>query len=169
MSTIQEKFQQSQLADAAYADFAQYPDPQTALEKRGFSATQATAFVRQYRKIDQIPDTASGFSATVFEKLDANGNGTGQYILAPRGTNEFTADMLNADVKEIATSGVAYNQIVNMYNYWESLNTAAGSTYQAKQVQTLTTEEPKVPESIFSSTPSVSLQKQFYPGTLYLK
>lgn len=147
MSTINTLFQQSQLAEAAYASFIDNAGNlittdagiKTALQNNGMSTTQAAAFISQYRVVDQILDTASGFSATVFEKLDANGNGTRQYTFAPRGT-QGSVDILQADLSQIARSGVAYNQIVDMYNYWQSLNTAAGSTYQAMQVQTLTTE-----------------------------
>lgn len=43
MSTIQNLFQQAQLAEAAYANFVAFPNnPKGALEAVGMSATQAT-------------------------------------------------------------------------------------------------------------------------------
>ena len=50
MSTIQNLFQQAQLAEAAYANFL---DPSTsyfqALENEGMSTTQATDFTNRYQ------------------------------------------------------------------------------------------------------------------------
>jgi hypothetical protein len=91
MSTIQELFQQAQLAEAAYADFS---DPLKtklqALEDNGFSATQATDFLTHWRYVAPqytAPSIilglgGSGFSATLFESVD----NPGQYSLAMRGT-----------------------------------------------------------------------------------
>lgn len=94
MNTIQNLFQQAQLAEAAYANFI---DPLTglsystnkgiedALKDKGnsmsFSQSQAAAFAARYQVVSQQPNTASGFSATLF--LDTT---TGEYVFAARGT-----------------------------------------------------------------------------------
>lgn len=82
MTTIQQFFQQAQLAEASYTlfDKINYTDSgqvQAALDvankanfNGSFSATQATTFVSQWRVVNHIPDTASGFSATLFERLN---------------------------------------------------------------------------------------------------
>jgi hypothetical protein len=68
MSTIQDLFQQAQLAEAAYAEFAAYPnDPIAALKKEGFSQAQADDFTTQWTLVNHLPDTVSGFSATLFQ------------------------------------------------------------------------------------------------------
>jgi hypothetical protein len=36
--------------------------------------------------VDHQPNTLTGLSATLFERLDASGNGTGEFTLAVRGT-----------------------------------------------------------------------------------
>jgi hypothetical protein len=86
----------AQLSEATYADFrlAEKSDGtfdsglvEKSLKKLGFSTVQASDFVENWRVADHLPDTSSGFSATLFEKLDDAGNGTGQYSFAIRGTN----------------------------------------------------------------------------------
>src|SRR3989338_1315388 len=101
MSTIQNLFQQAQLAEAAYANLAgmNAATPKTTLElalKTGdgkFSAAQAADFVTHWRVVDQYTASGlfgltdgTGFSATVFESI---GN-PGQYSIAMRGTAGLT-------------------------------------------------------------------------------
>ncbi|MDP3088509.1 MAG: hypothetical protein Q8M99_10035 [Methylotenera sp.] len=103
MSITTSLFEQAQLAEAAYADFA---DPNKtrlqALKDQGFSDAQAAEFVLHWKVVSQYNNSqylglvGTGFSATVFEKLDNNGAGTGEYSLAIRGS-------LVADAKLIAT------------------------------------------------------------------
>ena len=94
MSTIQNLFQQAQLAEAAYADFS---DPKVtakqALQNEGFSETQATVFLKDWREINQSPPLGlfgNGFSATLFERLDTNQQPTGQYTFAIAGSVSLT-------------------------------------------------------------------------------
>jgi len=143
--TIQTLFQQAQLAEAAYAAFI---DPQTgfvytdttkiegALQDQGnnmsFSPNQASDLVKNWRVADQYTASGlfgltdgSGFSATLFETLGADGVGTGHYSFAARGTQTslvapILAD-LSADVGDIVADGLAMYQIVDMYNYWQYL------------------------------------------------
>ena len=145
MNTIQNLFQQAQLAEAAYANFGGFANPKDALVDIKFSNAQATDFVAHWRVVDQYTASGlfgltdgSGFSATVFEKLDANGIGTGQYSFAARGTQvgllpPTTAD-LSADLGDIVADGIALDQVVDMYNYWQSL-THSG-VYQATKLET---------------------------------
>lgn len=84
MSTIQNLFQQAQLAEAAYADFSDptktFFDALTTGDG-AFSSAQAAAFVTDWSVVNQQPNTVSGFSATLFKN-----NQTGQYSLAIRGS-----------------------------------------------------------------------------------
>ena len=136
MSTIQTLFHQAQLAEAAYANFPAFPNnPKGALEEEGFSSAQADSIVKQWRVVDHIPDTAAGFSATIFERLDAVGNGTGNFSLAIRGstTANYLADFL-ADAALIAVDGIAVWQLVDLYNFWQRATTSESLTYQAAQL-----------------------------------
>ncbi len=87
MSTIENLFQQAQLAEAAYANFVNsagtlqtdVDSVKTALTTGDgkFSTAQATAFITDWSVVSQQPNTTSGFSATLFKN-----NHTGQYSLA---------------------------------------------------------------------------------------
>ncbi|NOT20816.1 MAG: hypothetical protein HOP24_11220, partial [Sideroxydans sp.] len=138
MNTIQNLFQQAQLAEAAYANFI---DPQTnlpyvdttkiqgALEASSFSATQAADFAARYQVISHTPNTSNGFSATLF--LDTT---TNQYTYALRGTEgALSFDLWVADAG-ITVSGLAMDQIVDMYNDWQRV-THLG-VYQAVVLET---------------------------------
>ena len=78
MNSIQDVFQQAQLAEAAYANFFSDSgvlltvdiDVQAALEANDFSKAQATEFVSNWQVVDHVPNLNSGFSATVFERID---------------------------------------------------------------------------------------------------
>jgi len=133
VTTIQEQFEQTQLAEAAYSTFTDpktgvlytnTADIQTALEEDGFSATQASEFVNNWSVVDQYTTpsilgmTGTGFSATLFEKLD-NGNPTGEFSLSIRGSKEPVD--FDADLNLMVTDGIAVQQLVDMYNYWKSL------------------------------------------------
>jgi VCBS repeat-containing protein len=160
MNTIQNLFQQAQLAEAAYANFINpvtgnvYSDNDSltaALIAEGFGkdknsniqtqSTQAADFLANWRVVDQLPNTASGFSATVFQNVD-----TGQYVFAARGTETPILSNLpdwQADFVDIAGQGIALRQALDMYNYLQSLRTDSGGTYQAaylKIAQTQTDE-----------------------------
>ena len=147
MSTIQELYQQAQLAEAAYANFiaanggviTNNDAVIRALQDGGFSAAQAAAFVSQWRVVNQYtaPFTqgvfGTGFSGTLFQNTQ-----TGTYTFSLRGTNDLVADVFGADVGDIVADGLALDQVVGMYNYWQSL-THSG-VYQAKQLNSLTAE-----------------------------
>lgn len=149
-------FDMASMAEAAYANFVDasgdllVTDTATLIAKledfdgdpsngkSGFSKTQAEEFAKHYRVISQRPNTDSGYSGTLFERLDKNGAGTGEYIFAQRGTESFTQASLSApvgldlavDIGDLVADGLAWSQIVDMYNYWKVLTTPAGLTYQ---------------------------------------
>ncbi len=139
MSTIQALFQQVQLAEAAYANFLSESgallnseiDVKAALRDQGnnmdFSDAQATAFVADWQVVGHIPDTAAGFSATIFKNKH-----TGAYSLAIRGSTDFTD--FSVDAALIAGDGIAVRQLVDLYNFWSRSTTAAGQTYVVAQV-----------------------------------
>jgi Ca2+-binding RTX toxin-like protein len=138
MNTIQTLFQQAQLAEAAYANFSLARPLQTALTNKAtggnFSAAQAAEFAARYQVISQysVPGISfmdGGFSATVFKDTS-----TGAYTFAIRGTVGLVSDLLGADFGDIVMDGLAMDQIVDMYNYWQSLNTTG--VYQAAKLET---------------------------------
>ncbi|MFY9327445.1 MAG: hypothetical protein WAO76_05420 [Georgfuchsia sp.] len=102
MNTITELFQQAQLAEASYANFVDAngnlittdAGVTGALIAASFSqdhddptqSTQATAFVAEWDVLSQLPNTSSGFSATLFK------NAAGDYEFVVRGSeNVFSS------------------------------------------------------------------------------
>ena len=157
MNTIQNLFQQAQLAEAAYANFfdtfgnliTSDDGVKATLIATGFSkdpnnltqSTQATAFVADWGVVDQYtaPDggafgTGTGFSATLFQNKT-----TGQYTFAIRGTEPGIPDAA-ADLGDIVTDGIAMDQVVDMYNYWHRLQAWKGQPYLAAKLETRVTE-----------------------------
>lgn len=112
MSAIQDLFQQAQLAEAAYADFSNpNVSVEQALRNEGMSATQATAFVSNWRVISQFSESgvlSNGFSAALIERLDASQQPTGQFTFAIRGSSEVV-DWFGADL-DLAVTGVAHKK-----------------------------------------------------------
>ena len=94
MNAITSLFEQTQLAEAAYANF--FDDAGNAITTNAaviaalttgnskFSLAQATAFVNNWEVIDHVPDTLAGFSATLFRNRQ-----TGACTLAIRGSTDF--------------------------------------------------------------------------------
>ena len=159
MSTIKELFQQTQLAEAAYANLsgiAGLPGTQpltSRLTDSGMSESQAADFVTHWRVAHHISNTESGFSATLFERLD-NGSGTGEYSLAIRGSTFAgvlppMVDFL-ADGFDIFLDGVAIDQVVDLYNYWQQLRSPIGN-YEAKELVTLDVESAALREAYLFS------------------
>lgn len=155
MNLTAKAYQLTLLAEAAYANFlsdagallVNEDDIQAALIAIGFStnqgtpaqSTQATTFVSQWRVVDQYTAPfVLGFIGTGFSGALFQNNQTGEYALAIRGTNDIAADILGADLGDIVADGLAIDQVVDMYNYWQSL-THSG-VYQAKRLVTLSTE-----------------------------
>lgn len=97
---------------------------------------QATDFQTRYTIVSHLPNTASGFSATLMQD-----NVTGAYTLSMRSTEYFNENQggdwardgltLGADL-EIARYGFAFGQIASMETYYdhlklgESYNTSTG-------------------------------------------
>lgn len=146
MSSIQSLFQQAQLAEAAYANLAAMnaATPKTTLElalKTGsasFSAAQATAFAAEWSVISQQSNTASGFSATLFKN-----NVTGEYVFAARGTEPQSPADWATDFGDIGADGIAIEQGVDMFNYYQRLTGAPNKPVaQYKYIPSLHPSDP---------------------------
>src|SRR5437868_7225609 len=132
MIIASEMFQQAQLAEASYARFQNFTDPKDALLAAGMSNAQATALLSQWRVVNHTPNTATGFSATLFERLDEDGNGTGEFNLAIRGSEfDNLLQDFRADAGDIFLDGVVLDQMVDLYNYWQRLSAPTTGTYTA--------------------------------------
>ena len=150
MTLIADFFQKAQLSEASYAvfDASVFENNPDALRERllaannsqfkgTFSDSQATAFVSRWRVVDQYtaPPFAfgvggTGFSGTLFQNIQSGG-----YVFAVRGTEPGFADLV-ADISDIVVDGVAMDQLVDMYNYWQRLTTSPGVAYAAARLDT---------------------------------
>ena len=138
-------FNQALLSEASYALLGDITSNQSyidALVAEGFSKSQAEDFVTHWRVADHQPNTADGFSATLFEALDASGKGTGKYSLAIRGTEALKDpinDLASADIADIGANGIAISQAIDLFNYYQRLTALPGTgivqyTYHAQTV-----------------------------------
>ena len=140
MTTIEQYFMQAELAQAAYGTFQKgaITTSQLTNDKVGMTAAQAKAFTEKWEVVHHLPDTASGFSATVFERLNEEGELTGERYLAIRGSTDW-ADV-RTDIGDIVLDGIALDQLVDMYNYWQSLSAEKDKSYDAVRLTEVTAE-----------------------------
>lgn len=102
-----------------------------------YSILQAADFVNNWSIAHHQEDTNSGFSATLFKgKYPSSSQ---PYSLAIRGTQEAD-DLLVTDLQDIVLDGLAIDQIVDLYNYWNMISTPEGEPYEAFEVVDLIAE-----------------------------
>lgn len=85
MADSAELFKQSELSMASYGDLTIGSPNKQELQRIGMAEEQADDFIKRWRVVDQYRDS-SGAAATVFERLNDEGQPTGQRYLAIRGT-----------------------------------------------------------------------------------
>jgi hypothetical protein len=142
------------LSEISYVDLQETKNPDgsynkskivIALTSKGFSSAQALDYVNHWRVVDHQPNTTSGFSATLFEKLDDNQTGTGEYTLAFRGTegvSDFGVDLVE-DIFCLSAQGIARHQAADLYRYYKRLTTPEGQSveYSVSELLLLTAFE----------------------------
>ncbi|MCU7937651.1 MAG: hypothetical protein KZQ99_22850 [Candidatus Thiodiazotropha sp. (ex Dulcina madagascariensis)] len=119
------------LSEASYADFdisgaITQTDIENALIANGFSNTQASDFITNWKVVSHLPNTSTGFSATIFESLD----NPGDYVFAMRGTEptaQWGIDITLADIADIGADGIALKQGIDLFNYYQRLIAPSGS------------------------------------------
>ncbi len=132
----------SDLAQAAYIHFDAVPTggwagdalkEQLAKDADSWPTARRDEFVLHWRVVAHVPNTASGFSATLFERINPAPSEP-QYVVAMRGTeanilSQAYADLAVADVADLVANGLAWEQIIDMYNWWQEVSTPSTSTY----------------------------------------
>jgi len=122
---IGSSYENALLSEASYADFQNIDitDPskiKTALKNidgqdKGFSQTQAEDFVKHWRVSVHQPNTASGFSATLFENIQ-----TGEKVFAIRGSEkgsiaDWYTDFVDIGILGSTNSQGQYQDLKNFY------------------------------------------------------
>lgn len=153
-------WEQSQLAEASYADLVPESDFLEELQNTennlNFSRTQAADLLLHWSVLHHIPDIASGFSATLFESKDR----PGEVVLALRGSDQLIDDRVLTGGGDIVLDGIALDQVVDLYNYWKSLTTQG--SYTAAKLVTLPAETQALQDAyLFSSTMGAQLEAQY--------
>ena len=130
MDSARAFFQNALMAQASYATL--YSDIELDLYISALtdgdimSAKQADMFSSSYQITHQQPNTAEGFSATVFQNRN-----TGAYTLAIRGTEtSAVSDLINdigrADIADIGADGIAVSQALDLFSYYQFLTARQG-------------------------------------------
>ena len=116
-------YENAEMAWAAYAiKDEKIENRLKSLKEEDFSNTQANAFMARYPKVLKVADEEkTGFQAAVFQDLK------GQLTLAIRGTEKSDWKDLVAD-GQIVMNGMAYDQILSMYNWWQRVSHAQGTS-----------------------------------------
>ena len=102
---VMDDFDKALLSKASYVDLENVSTPAqltTVLAQNDFSPAQAADFVTRWRVASHQPDTVSGFSATLFERVDKPGT----YTLAIRGSLgviDFAEDLFGIAVQGVAS------------------------------------------------------------------
>lgn len=144
MSNSTQYYDLASLAEVSYVlfdefDYSDSEKVKEALQREDrnghFSATQAADFVATWEIVSHQENTDSGFSSTLFRNKE-----TGELYYATRGTEPVWPDLLETDIADIVTDGLAINQIIDMYNDWQRIKAAEGSVYKAAKLEILSTE-----------------------------
>ncbi|MGD9950489.1 MAG: calcium-binding protein [Desulfobulbus sp.] len=133
----------TELAEASYAELQDAVEDQDKFGSRLLrtldnkddllSLPQATEIAAEWAVAAHQPDTASDFSATLFRSLDGEG-----YVLSCRGT--AGGGDIAADLGDIVRDGLALDQIIDLYNFWQRIQADKGQPYSAVKLETLTME-----------------------------
>ncbi len=93
-----------------------------------FTTTQATEFAKEWKVVEHISNTKTGFSGTLFECLkddEAKGLKQGDLVLSFRSTafiDDSARDNQATNALEIKEMGFAFGQIADMSDWFEKLN-----------------------------------------------
>jgi hypothetical protein len=104
------------------------------LEAKDVTSEQATYFAKHFRVVEQYSVESTGFSATLFERLNDDGTPSDEYHLANRGSGNFfdpealLTDWLDANVDN-GIYGASLNQVIDLVNFYIRL-TGSGDVAQ---------------------------------------
>lgn len=150
-------FDLASLSEAAYALFEVVETPKEILKRAGFSDAQAQDLLSRWSVGPHVEDTNSDFSMTLFEGM----NPSDGFVLAFRGTLG-PGDHIT-DVGDIVADGIALDQIVDLVNMWNWLNTTG--VYSAAKLEIMETETALLLAASAVGRPA----KEAYLATLSLR
>lgn len=101
------------------------------------------------------PNTDGRFSGTILRRIDDDpmtGLKAGDVVFAMRGTEPGYNDLYPTDFNEIVKNGLAFRQIIDVYNYWQRLITPEGEL--ARQA-TLVPANPPGKDFVLAKSPVI--------------
>jgi hypothetical protein len=134
MSTINDAFVNALLADASYVGNLNSAVTTGALTQAlsdRMTPALAAYIGRNFSVVTQIESPVSSFDAVVWQANNSDGtpNPNGRLYVSMRGTQQLTDFLVDAD---LAVTGNARIQIVDMVNWWLKITTPVGS--MARQI-----------------------------------
>ncbi len=128
MTTIHDAYINALLADASYVDGLRNATLETQLT--GCMTPELAKYIADnFTVVTQVGGLASSFDATVWR------DNSGQIYVSMRGTQELADFFADGD---LATSGLAHEQLADMVNWW----LRATTTGQAAQIAVRTRRGP---------------------------
>ena len=121
MTTFKDLFLQAELSLATYANLAAGEPNKQLLKDAGMADAEATQFAARWRIVDQVRDSGSGLSATVFKEIS-----TGKSYLAIRGTDDLidlATDLINIGLVGTTTLQPQYLILRAKVQAWMSSGT----------------------------------------------
>lgn len=154
MTTINGAYINALLADSSYVDNLKPGQTGAALTERltGRMTLPLAKYIGDnFSVVTQVGNLASSFDATVW-RGNAGTPYVGQIYISTRGTQEIPDFVADGD---LATSGLAHAQLVDMVNWWLRETTPANQ--KAKQIAISTIVIPGLPATLqnFVAAPDV--------------
>jgi len=131
MLTLHEAYIDAILADAAYVDgMKELSAPGLAARLSGRMTPSVAKYISEnYTVVDQVGGLDASFDAVIWKE-----NSTGKLIVAMRGTQQGEDFAVDAD---LAFTGYARAQVIDMVNWWFKVNTPVGQVARQIAIQTV--------------------------------
>jgi hypothetical protein len=158
---ISDVYDVSLLSQAAYADKLNINKEDASLIGRltlstdddgaGMTSSQAEYFANNFRVIGQQETTTSGFSATLFERLNESGKGTGEFFLSMRGSDGLSniIDWTDANLDNVV-GAISRNQTIDMLNFYLELTGSTSEDVAQFELKRIESQETPTEPYIFS-------------------
>ncbi len=120
------------------------PEVRKMLKTSGLPDAQIDSFINDWEVVTHQANTSSGFSATLFKRKNPE-SGEPEYYYSCRGTegdqwlplwdSPAWDDLVLTDAYNIVTDGLAFKQIIDMYNDWMRITGDEGEAYDVVELK----------------------------------
>jgi hypothetical protein len=129
-----------------------------ALGSRGVTQSQAQYFSDNFQVVKQKETTASGFSATLFERLNESGKGTGEFFLSMRGSDGLSniIDWTDANLDNVV-GAISRNQTIDMLNFYLELTGSTSEDVAQFELKRIESREVPAEPNVYSGPVGMGL------------